>query len=100
MTIKKLSAEGRFEAGIDENFAGKLFAFVAIVGKGPYTLGIAEANVAGYTPVPATWCYGDDYAEMSAHADELNIALELTEAQAVRVVASSMAQGKVKKENA
>lgn len=100
MTIKKLTAEGRFEAGIDEAFKGKLFAFTEVMthGKGkdypPYGLGIAVANEAGYTPVPVTWAHGDDYNEMAAHAEELNLAMGLDPMAAVKIVCSSMAQGK------
>jgi hypothetical protein len=93
MTIKKLSAEGRFEAGVDEIMAGKLFAFVAVVGENyAWRLGLAVANEQGFNPVPEFWAHGDgeDMAEFHDHADDLNEALGLNKEQALRIIASTM----------
>lgn len=95
MTIKKLSAEGRFESGLDDIVRGKVFAFTPIVGKAERgaaaTLGVAVANEPGYLPIPTTWCHADSYAEMRAHANELNKAAGLDEESAARIVCSTMA---------
>ncbi len=92
MTIKKLSKLARIECGLEEFLAGKVVAFVAVMpqGRDVYGLGIAEANVAGYTPVPLGHCWGDSYKEMDAHADELNVELGLDDDIAARIIASSM----------
>lgn len=91
MEIKRLSAEGRLEAGVDEIMAGKLFAFVAVVGKNyPWRLGLAVANERGYNPVPEFWAHGDDMDAFHAHADELNEAMGLGKDAALRIIASSM----------
>lgn len=89
--IKKLSAEGRFEAGVDEIMAGKVFAFVAVVGENyPWRLGCAVANERGYNPVPEFWANGDDMDEFHAHADELNEAMGLDKNAALNIIASTM----------
>lgn len=92
--IKKLSAEGRFEAGVDELMLGKVFAFVAVVGEHyPWRLGLAVANEQGYHPVPEFWAHGDsgtDMAEFQRHADELNEAMGINAEMAARIMASSM----------
>lgn len=89
--IKKLSAEGRFEAGVDEAMRGKVFAFVAVIGKHhPARLGLAVANERGYCPVPEFWAHGDDLHELQEHADELNEAMGLSRDMAVSIVCSTM----------
>lgn len=96
MTLKKFTSEGRFEAGLDDAIAGKMWAYIAIVGN-PYTLGVAVANESGYIPIPTHWCNGDDYAEMDAYADELNARENIDRDLATRIIASGMAKGKVTK---
>jgi len=89
--IKKLSAEGRFEAGVDEAMKGKVFAFVAVVGKNfPARLGLAVANERGYNPVPEFWSHADDLHELQAHADELNEAMGINRELAANIVCSTM----------
>lgn len=96
--IKKLSNEGRFEAGIDEIVHGKVWAFVPVFAAPAITratsanvlLGVAIANEAGYYPVPWAWCHADDYGEMADHADELNRAQGLTDEEAARIALSTM----------
>lgn len=89
--IKKLSAEGRFEAGVDDIMRNKVFAFVAVVGENyPWRLGLAVANEQGYNPVPEFWANGDDMDAFHAHADELNEAMGLSKDQALNIVASTM----------
>lgn len=91
MALKKLSMEGRFEAGLDNLVKGKVWAFTAVVGKDfPFALGIAVANERGYYPVPEFWCNGDDYNEMTEYADELNEKEGWTEKAATRIIASTM----------
>jgi hypothetical protein len=91
--MQKLTAEGRFEAGIDGIVAGKVWAFVAAYP--PRTdicgLGIAIANEPGFYPVPLTWANGT-FDEMSDHADELNLAEGLNIMAATKIVLSSMRQ--------
>lgn len=95
--LKKFTPEGRFESGLDEIVAGKLWAFVPVVTKHGVGLGVAVANEAGYNAIPLHWAIADTWAEMDAHADELNIAEGTDEAAAMRIVCSSMAAGKVRK---
>lgn len=89
--LKKFTAEGRFESNMDSVVAGKVFAFVPVLGKGGLIgLGIAVANEAGYNPIPLTWCHGDSWNEMQTHADELNKAEGLGEHDAARIICSTM----------
>lgn len=92
MTIRKLTAEGRFECGLDAVVAGKAWAFVAVPGENARArLGIAIANEAGYNPIPETWCHGDNLDEMHRHADELNETEGLNSDVAGRIVMSTLA---------
>lgn len=95
--LKPFTKEGRFECGLDENpiIAGKLWAFTAIVGN-PCRLGVSVANEPGYLPIPQQWCHADNYDELTAHADELNLAEGHDPRAAMSIVASSMAAGKVR----
>lgn len=90
--LKKLSKEGRFECGLDDIVAGKVWAFTP--GNhhecGKVGLGVAIANERGFHPVPLTWCNADSWAEIAAHADELNRAEGFDEGAAERVVISTM----------
>lgn len=89
--IKQLTAEGRFECGLAGLTAGKAWAFVAVLGQGnSYGLGVAIANEPGYHPIPLTWCHGDDWDEMSGHADALNKVEGLGVEAAARIVCSTM----------
>lgn len=92
--MKKLSKVMIADLGIEALFAGKLWCYVPVVTEHGIGLGVAEANVAGYTPIPLTWANAEVWSEMDAHADELNAAMGVTEEAAMRIVASSMAQGK------
>jgi len=89
--IRKFTAEGRFECGLDAVVKNKVYAFVAVIGQhNPAALGVAIANEAGYVPIPEHWCYGDDYHEMEEYADELNAAMDLTPKASTIIVASTM----------
>lgn len=89
--MKKLSAEGRFECGLDDVVRGKVWAFVAVVGEHfPARLGIAMANEQGYNPIPEHWAHADSLDEMEAHAEELNEAEGLNSHFAAEIVCSSM----------
>lgn len=89
--LKPLTAEGRFECGLDTAFLGKIWAFVPVVGENfGARLGVAVANENGYSPVPEHWCNADTWQEMSDHADELNAAMGLDPMTAVNIVASTM----------
>ena len=98
MQLKKLSAEGRFESGLDAVLKGKeAYAFTAVVndqhekGQPPYRLGVAVANEPGYYPVPLHWSHSDNYEAMLEHAHELNDALGLSRREAALIISSSMA---------
>ena len=91
--LKPFTTEGRFECGLDEIVAGKVWAFVPVIGPvgGPGTaLGVAVANERGYHPVPVYWCHADTWAEMETHVDELNAAEGLSEDEYMRIVATTM----------
>jgi len=92
MSIKQLSAEGRFECGFDDVAHGKVCAVVAVTGRHyPARLGIAIANERGYVPIPEHWANGDNLAELEAHARVLNEQLfGLTEDEELRIIASTM----------
>ena len=79
-----------------EAFRGKLWAYTPTVGEYGCGLGIAVSNEAGYNPVSATLYLVVYYEEASAEADRLNGLMGLGEDCAMRIVASSMAAGKVK----
>jgi hypothetical protein len=52
--IRELTAEVRFESGIDALVAGKRYAFLAIVGdRYVARLGAAVADEPGYYPIPS-----------------------------------------------
>lgn len=89
--MKKLSLLGRAELGIAELFAGKCYAYVPVIAGSCIGLGIAVANEPGYSPIPTFWAWASTWAEMDAHADELNCELGLNDEAAMRIVASSMA---------
>lgn len=89
--LKKLSYEGRFELGIEEKFAGKVYAYTAVIDKDyGSALGIAVANEPGYCPINGYWAHSDNYTEMSRHADELNAELGLSLKQAAIIVCSTL----------
>ena len=79
-----------------EAFRGKLWAYTSIVGKFHFGLGIATSNEAGYSPISPTLYIAGSYEEASAEADRLNVLMGLGEDCAMRIIASSMAAGKVK----
>jgi hypothetical protein len=93
--LHKLSRCSQIELGIEQQFAARQWAFTPVMGDYGWQLGIAEANVAGYSPVPGFFCHADSYDEMADHADELNRERGLTDDEAARIIASSMARGKV-----
>lgn len=93
--LHELSACSRAELEIESNFAGRQWAYTPVMGDYGWQLGIAEANIAGYSPVPGFFCHADTYDEMAAHADALNAERGVGVEEAMRTVASSMAQGKV-----
>jgi hypothetical protein len=95
MTLHPLSACSRAELEIEAKFAGKAWAFTPVMGQYGWQLGIAVANEAGYSPVPGFFCHADTYDEMADHADELNRERGMEPPEAMRIIASSMAQGKV-----
>lgn len=99
MAIKEFTAEARFECGLDAIVAGKVWAFISVIGEhNPWRLGVAIANQPGYYPVPEFWCHateGRDMDAFHAHVDALNAAEGLTTHEALRIMASSMAAGRV-----
>lgn len=91
--LKPLTAEGRFECGLDDVVKGKVWAFVPVMnrGAGPqFQLAVAIANEQGYNPIPVFWAHAESYDEMADHADELNRAEGLSEREAAKIVCSSM----------
>jgi hypothetical protein len=95
-TLKKLSAEGRFECGLDESVKGKVWAFVAVVGEHfGARLGIAFANEQGYCPIPEHWANAERLDEMQDHADELNEAEGKDKRIAAEIVCSTMGGRKI-----
>lgn len=101
MAVRKLSKEGRFEAGVDEIVKGKHWCFIPAINHRrdgpPFVLGVAASNEPGYWPVPQHWAHADSYGEMAEHADELNEAEGISKDEAIRIHCSSMAAGKVNK---
>jgi|CXWL01.1.fsa_nt_gi hypothetical protein len=68
-------------------------AYTAVIHEGGYRLGIAEENVAGYTPVADDSDLGGTYPsldEAQAVADACNDSLGLDKVEAMKIVLSSM----------
>lgn len=95
--LKPLTKEAIADQEIEAKFAGKMWAYTAVVGDYGYQLGIAVENEPGYTPVPGFFCHGDDYMEMCDHADALNTERSIDPREGGRIVASSMRAGKIAK---
>lgn len=100
--MQKLSRMRQAELGLEEMFAGRVWAFVPVmavsqgISRGPGNtinarLGVAIANERGYMPIPLTFCNSETWDEMADHADELNEARGLTIDEAARITCSSMA---------
>lgn len=70
--LKPFTAEGRFECGFNEITEGKRCAVFAVRQEHGIGLGLAVAEEPGYHTIPLHWCNGDDFEQVSAHADELN----------------------------
>ncbi|MBT1509350.1 hypothetical protein KIP88_02450 [Bradyrhizobium sp. SRL28] len=69
-------------------FAGKTYAFVAVINDGQYKLGVAVANEQGYSAI-----YGktfDGHDEAKQWADGLNAHIGLSKDAALDIVGSSM----------
>lgn len=95
--FRELTAEGRFESGLDNLVAGKRFAFLAVVGENyPARLGAAVENEPGYYPIPEFWAHADSFDAMQAHADRLNAEMGITEREAEHLVLTSMSAGSVR----
>lgn len=95
--FRELTAEGRFESGIDDLVAGKRFAFLAIVGENyPARLGAAVEHEPGYYPIPEFWAHADSLADMQAHADHLNAEMGFSVRDAEHLVLTSMSAGIVR----
>lgn len=89
--LKRFTAEGRHECGLDALVAGKRWAFVAVTGeRRAAALGVAVQDEAGYHPVPEHWAWADDLGEMQMHAEALNAAEGLDGRTAAQIVASTM----------
>lgn len=93
--MKQLSNLSIAELEIEALWAGKHWAYVPVIGVYyPARLGVACANEPGYSPIPEHWANGE-YPEMQAEADRLYRARGIDEREAGRIIASSMAAGKV-----
>ena len=68
-------------------FAGKVYAFVAVTCKDGYQLGVAVANEAGYNPIQGKTF--DRYEEAKRWASELNKHIGLGE-EAFDIIGSTM----------
>lgn len=93
--MKKLTAEGRFECGLDELTRGRVCALTPVISREPgepgIGLGLAIANEPGFYPIPMYWVNSENWYEMDGHASELNLELfGLDEETALKIVASSM----------
>lgn len=94
--VRELTAEGRFESGLNELLAGKRHAFLAVIGdRFPAALGVAVEHEPGYYPVPEVWAHSDCMREMQLHADRLNSAMRIDDREAAKIVATTFAAGKV-----
>jgi hypothetical protein len=89
--LKRFTAEGRFECGLDALVAGKRWAYVAVTGEDhPVALGVAIEGEAGYHPVPEGWAHAANHVLMQGHVDQLNAAEGLDRKAAAQIVASTM----------
>jgi hypothetical protein len=89
--LKPLSRIGIIELGIEQLFAGKIWAYTPVISENGFALGIAVANEAGYNRVPEFWCHGDSYEVMSDHCNALNRERGLDDDIAARIVCSTFA---------
>lgn len=80
-----------------EMHQGNLIAFTPVVCEHGIALGIATANEAGYHPIPASLYCVEEWNTASEEADRLNTLYGHTDTAAARVIASSMAAGKLPK---
>lgn len=69
-------------------FAGKSYAYHAVVAKGGWQLGIAVANEKGYSPVEGKTFASQE--EAKGWVEGLNAHIGLSEEDRVRIVISSM----------
>lgn len=79
---------------IKEAFAGKLFAFTAVVGRSGCCLGVAVANESGYSPVPEMRFSTPRYDDAATEAERLNKEMGLSDTTSMKIVMSTM-RGKV-----
>lgn len=94
--FRPLTAEGRFESGLDDLLASKPHAYLAVIGvHHPAALAVAVADEPGHYPVPEAWAHADDMLTMQKHADELNASLGLNLRAAAEIVCSSFRAGRV-----
>lgn len=90
---KQLSKLAIAELGITELFAGKTYAYVAVMSGNTYGLGIATANERGYSPIPLYFAQADTFEAAHDMADRLNTEeLGINLEAAGRIVCSSMAK--------
>jgi hypothetical protein len=69
-------------------FQGKAYAFVPVVAKGGWELGVAVRDERGYSPLRGKSFADQDEARQ--WADSLNAHIGLTDEQAIEIVCSSM----------
>lgn len=99
---KSLTTMAIAEMEIEDKWAGKLWAYTPTVlgresaaGDNCFGLGIAVANESGYTPLPIYWANFETYDAAADDADRLNKERGLDDEEAIRIICSSMAAGKV-----
>jgi hypothetical protein len=91
--MRELSIEKQHD--VEQAFKGKMWAYIAVVHpQEGGALGVAVANEAGYSPVPAFFAHGS-YSEMVEEANRLNKARGMSIDCALRIQCSSIAAGKV-----
>lgn len=86
--MKKLSTLSLMD--IEESFRGKLWAFVPVINRGFYALGVAVLSEAGYSPVPFEMYIAESYSDAKAHANELNEQRGMTEREAMLIIGTTM----------
>lgn len=83
---------------LDQKVAGqfrdKRYAFVPVVAKGGWELGVAVYDERGYSPIKGKTFKEHD--EASEWADGLNAHIGLTDDEAIRIICSSMNKGRRK----
>lgn len=93
MTIKQLSPFSIAELKLEEEYAGKEWAYVPRMpeaGQPLYGLGIVSKGTHGYSPISVFYASAETYEEVAVEADRLNTARGVSRQQQQIIIESSV----------